>query len=97
MNPLPPWLLVTGDFVQTGGMDIANYMLARHLALSGHEVHLVAHRIADDLAALPGVHVHPVPKPLKSHLLGAPLLAWHGQHWAHTDCSARRPGGCQRW
>ena len=82
MNSPVPWLLVTGDFVRTGGMDIANYMLARHLVLTGHEVHLVAHRVADDLAALPGVHIHLVPKPLNSYLLAAPFLDWYGRRWA---------------
>lgn len=77
-----PWLIVTGDFVKTGGMDVGNYMLARHLAKTGNEVHLVAHRMADDLAALRGVHVHLVPKPLNSYLLAAPLLDWHGRRLA---------------
>lgn len=90
MDAPSPWLLVTGDFVRTGGMDVANYMLARHLASNGHEVHLVAHRVADDLAALPGVHVHLVPKPLNSYLLAAPLLGWHGRRWARQI--ARRGG-----
>jgi glycosyltransferase involved in cell wall biosynthesis len=56
-------------------MDRANHAQARHLALRGDEVHLVAHRVSDDLAALPNVHVHPVARPLGAHLAGAPLLA----------------------
>lgn len=75
-------LLVSGDFVQTGGMDIGNYMLARQLAERGWEVHLVAHRVAADLAALPGVHVHRVPKPLGLYLFGLPLLDRSGRRWA---------------
>ena len=47
----------------------------RYLALSGREVHLVAHRVWPDLASLPGVTVHHAPRPFGSHLLGAPLLA----------------------
>jgi len=43
-----PYVLVSGDFVQTGGMDVANYWLARHLSDLGHEVHLVAHHASDD-------------------------------------------------
>jgi glycosyltransferase involved in cell wall biosynthesis len=82
MSVPSPWLIVTGDFVRTGGMDVGNYMLARHLAETGCEVHLVAHRVADDLASLPGVHVHLVPKPLNSYLLAAPLLEWYGRRWA---------------
>ena len=69
-----PWVVVAGDFVRTGGMDAANHALASYLARRGAETHLVAHRVADDLAALPGIRVHPVPRPLGSHTLGFPLL-----------------------
>lgn len=69
------WLVTSGDFTTLGGMDRANHAQARHLAQRGDEVHLVAHRVADDLTALPNVHVHPVARPLGAHLAGAPLLA----------------------
>lgn len=69
-----PWVIVAGDFVRTGGMDAANHALASWLARRGTETHLVAHRVADDLAALPGIRVHTVPRPLGSHTLGFPLL-----------------------
>jgi glycosyltransferase involved in cell wall biosynthesis len=69
-----PWLILAGDFVRTGGMDAANFALARHLARSGRETHLVAHRVDPELAALPGIRVHRVPRPFGSHLLGFPLL-----------------------
>ncbi len=75
---MTPIALVTGDFAPTGGMDRANHALARYLALSGRPVHLVAHRIADDLASLPGVAFHRVRKPLGSYALGAPFLARSG-------------------
>jgi glycosyltransferase involved in cell wall biosynthesis len=68
-------MLAAGDFTTLGGMDRANHALARHLALSGREVHLVAHRVSDDLRAIPGVVVHDVPRPGGAHLAGAPLLA----------------------
>ncbi|HET7231347.1 MAG TPA: glycosyltransferase family 4 protein [Longimicrobium sp.] len=71
----PAWLVAAGDFVVTGGMDAANHALASYLARSGRETHLVAHRVAPDLAALPDIRVHFVPRPLGSHLLGFPLLA----------------------
>ena len=64
------YLLASGDFVKTGGMDRANHALARFLAGRGDEVHLVAYRVADDLRALPNVVHHPVPKPLNSYTLG---------------------------
>ena len=70
----PAWLVAAGDFVVTGGMDAANHALASFLARSGREAHLVAHRVAPALAALRGVRVHRVPRPLGSHLLGFPLL-----------------------
>ena len=82
MSSKQAWLIVTGDFVRTGGMDIANFMLARHLAREGHEVHLVAHRVADELIREAGIQFHPVPKPLSSDFLGAPGLNHYGRSWA---------------
>ncbi|HVZ77011.1 MAG TPA: glycosyltransferase family 4 protein [Gemmatimonadaceae bacterium] len=78
------YALVTGDFVRTGGMDVANLALARHLAARGEEVHLVAHRADAALLEMPGVVMHRVPKPLGSYLLGAPLLARAGQRWGRV-------------
>ena len=58
------WAIASGDFTPLGGMDRANYALARHLAGDGADVHLVAHRVWPDLASLAGVtvlvgvHVH---------------------------------------
>lgn len=69
------WLIASGDFTALGGMDRANHAQARYLAARGDQVHLVAHRVSEDLRALPGVHVHEVRRPLGAHLLGAPLLA----------------------
>ena len=69
------WAIAAGDFTPLGGMDRANHALARHLASTRREVHLVAHRVWPDLAAMPGVVVHHAARPLGSHLLGGPLLA----------------------
>ena len=69
------WALAAGDFTPLGGMDRANHALARYLASAGREVHLVAHRVWPDLAAMPGVVVHEAARPLGSHLLGMPLLS----------------------
>lgn len=78
-----PWVVVAGDFTPLGGMDRANHALGLHLADDGaHRVHLVAHRVWPDLAERPGVSVHAVPRPLGSHLLGAPLLASAGARHA---------------
>jgi glycosyltransferase involved in cell wall biosynthesis len=70
--------IVTGDFVRTGGMDRANFGLADFLARAGAPVHLVAHRVADDLVARPNVTFHRVPKPFNRYALGAPLLGGAG-------------------
>ena len=80
---MTPWLVVAGDFVRTGGMDAANHALASYLARSGRETHLVAHRVDPELAALPGLHVHRVPRPFGAHLLGFPLLSAGGR-WQRT-------------
>ncbi|HET7464304.1 MAG TPA: glycosyltransferase family 4 protein [Longimicrobium sp.] len=87
----PAWLVAAGDFVTTGGMDAANHALASYLARSGRETHLVAHRVDAELAALPGIHVHAVPRPLGSHLLGFPLLARRAvQAWRRVSAGGRR-------
>jgi glycosyltransferase involved in cell wall biosynthesis len=77
-------VIVAGDFVRTGGMDAANHALAAYLARGGTETHLVAHRVAEDLAALPNLHVHAVPRPLESHTLGFPLLDRAGRRVAKS-------------
>ncbi len=74
-----PWVLVTGDFVLTGGMDRANYALADYLSRQNFETHLVAHRVAPELSARTGVQWHRVAKPLNSYLLGEPLLSRRGR------------------
>ncbi len=81
---MTPYTVVTGDFVRTGGMDVANFHLARHLAEIGREVHLVAHRVAPDLLAMPGVQWHRVAKPFNSYLLGEGALARAGSRWGRT-------------
>lgn len=87
---MKPWLVAAGDFVRTGGMDAANHALAGWLARSGRETHLIAHRVDPELARLPGMHVHRVPRPFGSHLLGFPLLE------AGARAQARLLGGMMR-
>jgi glycosyltransferase involved in cell wall biosynthesis len=72
--PFVPFVIVTGDLVRTGGMDRANLALASYLARTGHPVHAVAHRVADELTALPNFHFHRVSKPGNSYFLSGPLL-----------------------
>lgn len=98
---MKPYLLVTGDFVETGGMDRANFALASHLADKGNEVHLVTHRAAKDLAAHPNIRLHRVLRPMNSRLLGEPLLDRAGRAWA-ASLAARDGrivvnGGNCRW
>jgi glycosyltransferase involved in cell wall biosynthesis len=90
-------VIVSGDLVRTGGMDMANFALARHLANRGVTVHVVAHRIADELVKLSDIKWHKVPKPLNSYSLGAPLLDRIGRrvvrHCAAADCRVVVNGG----
>jgi glycosyltransferase involved in cell wall biosynthesis len=79
---MKPFLLVSGDFVTSGGMDRANHALASYLARNGHCVHLVAHRAAPDLLAQPAVHLHAVPKPAGSYMLGSFWLDHRGRRCA---------------
>ncbi len=83
-----PYLLVTGDFVRTGGMDRANFALADYLARQGKQVHLVAYRVAPELLAYPNVTFHRVPKVANSYLLSAPLLDWVGRFQARRVTAA---------
>lgn len=76
------YLLVTGDFVKTGGMDRANFALADYLARQGVDLHLVAHRVAPELVSQKNVTFHQVPKVANSYLLASPLLNWAGRFQA---------------
>lgn len=76
------WLIVAGDLVPTGGMDHANLRLALFLARRKDQVEVVTHRADPALASHPGVTVHAVPRPLRSYLLGSPLLDRRGQRAA---------------
>ena len=67
-------VIVTGDFVKTGGMDRANYALADYVSRQGGAVELVSHRAAPELTERPNVTLRQVPKPLGSYVLGDPLL-----------------------
>jgi glycosyltransferase involved in cell wall biosynthesis len=72
---LSTYVLVAPDFIMTGGMDVANYHLADHLARQGHDLHLVSFRIADQLARYPNVRSHLAAKPANAYSLGGPFLA----------------------
>jgi glycosyltransferase involved in cell wall biosynthesis len=76
------FLIVTGDFVTTGGMDRANFALADYLSRRGHEVHLVTHRAEEGLLRQSRVIAHRVPRLAGSHFLSTPLLDRVGRFWA---------------
>ena len=84
------YLLVSGDFVVTGGMDRANYALASYLADRGDTVELVAHRAASELLARPNVTLSRASKPLNSYFLGSGVLDRVGRSRAATT---QRAGG----
>lgn len=83
-------VIVSGDFVKTGGMDRANYALADYLSRSGSRVELVGHRVASDLEKAPGVRFTKVPKPLGSYMVGEPLIDLVGRRKAKAT---RKRGG----
>jgi len=93
-------VLISGDFVRTGGMDMPNFAVAHELAECGVSVQLVAFRIADELAKHPNVRWCRVPKPLRSYSLGLPLLDHLGRK-AARKCLANggrvivNGGNCQ--
>ena len=94
------FVIVTGDFTPWGGMDRANFELARHLVRRGDTVHLVAHRVDPELAAHRNVVVHRVARPGGSHLLGAALLDWAGRRCSRQMSPNGRTvvngGNCRR-
>jgi len=81
-------VLISGDFVRTGGMDMPNFALAQHLASRGVSVQLVAFRIARELESEANVRWHRVNKPLRSYSLGLPLLDFVGRRVARECLSS---------
>jgi glycosyltransferase involved in cell wall biosynthesis len=83
------WLIVTGDFTRTGGMDRANFHLAWHLAdRLGCTVHLAAHRVVEPLASHPNVRVHLASRPMGSCFLGEFALRRLGRRLARQLTAA---------
>ncbi|HZU36440.1 MAG TPA: glycosyltransferase family 4 protein [Gemmataceae bacterium] len=75
------YVLISADFVTTGGMDRANHALADYLARQEHAVHLVTYRASEDLTAQANVVLHRIPKVLGSYFLSEPLLRRGGLSW----------------
>ena len=78
-------VLISGDFVKTGGMDMPNFAVAQYLADRGVSVQLVAFRAAEELAQHANVKWNRVPKPLRSYSLGLPLLDLVGRRIARKE------------
>lgn len=78
-------VLVSGDFVRTGGMDMPNFAVAQHLASCGISVRLVAFHIAEELEKHSNIEWLKVPKPVSSYALGLPLLDLLGRR-AAKEC-----------
>jgi len=76
------YLLVTGDFVKTGGMDRANFALADYLAKHEKKVTLVGYRVTNELLTYSNVKFHPIPKLANSYLFSSPLLNYMGRFYA---------------
>lgn len=74
--------LVNAEIGNWGGMERANFALAQELAAQSEELHLVAHRVADELLRLPNVVWHRVDRPWNADLLGMPRLNVAGQRVA---------------
>jgi glycosyltransferase involved in cell wall biosynthesis len=92
------YLLITGDFVKTGGMDRANFALADYLLKKGASVELVAYRVASELRSYSNLKLHSVPKIFNSYFLSGFLLNWMGGFWIRTFESLQYKilvnGGC---
>jgi len=76
-------LIVSGDFVCTGGMDRANFALADFLSRQGDAVHLVGYRAAPELVERTNVEFHQITKLQNSYFLSDPLLRRAGKSWSH--------------
>ncbi len=77
-------LIVASDFIETGGMDVANHALARRAADLGLRVRLVAHQVSPVLAQHPNVRWVRVPRPVNSNSLGSPLIDLYGRRAARA-------------
>jgi len=95
------YLLVSGDFVKTGGMDRANFALADYLARTGRQVNLFGHRAAPELLSYENLQLHQVPKIANSYFLSAPWFNWSGVQLArklsNTGCNVLVNGGNCQW
>lgn len=87
---MKPVAVITGDFVRTGGQDMANFALASYIARAVRTVKLVAHRVDPALLQHSNVAFEKVRKPLNSYLLGGPLLRRCG---AAVGAAILREGG----
>ncbi len=76
------WVLIAGGFHRGAGMDSANAALAMYLADCGCQVHLVGHRVDDELERHPMIDVSRVARPAGSFFLGQWLINARGRRVA---------------
>jgi|SRR6185295_11907592 len=77
-NTRAPWVIVAGGVNRLGGTDKANFALVEYLLQKDIPVHVVAHRIDEDLLRYPTIIVDRVPVPAGSHFAGEKLLSIRG-------------------
>jgi glycosyltransferase involved in cell wall biosynthesis len=75
-------VIVAGGIHRFGGTDKANFALAEYLLQKEIDVYAVTHRIDDDLAQIPNLHLELVPIPGGSRFAGERLLARKGRRLA---------------
>jgi glycosyltransferase involved in cell wall biosynthesis len=95
------YLIVSAEFLTTGGQDRANFALASYLARQGHRVHLVAHQVDDAVLREGDVTWHRAAKPLGSTYLGESFLQRIGttaaRELARDDARVITNGGNCDW
>jgi glycosyltransferase involved in cell wall biosynthesis len=74
----PTWVIVAGGVNRLGGTDKANLALVEYLLELNHSVHVVTHRIDENLIQHSGISVELVPVPAGSWFLGETLLSLRG-------------------
>src|SRR6266566_1229669 len=86
-----PWVIVAGGVNRLGGTDKANFALVQYLLERDLPVHVVTHRIDEDLQRYPTIRVQLVPVPGGSWFAGEKLLSFRGRRVARA-ITAKCPG-----
>jgi glycosyltransferase involved in cell wall biosynthesis len=98
-----PWVIVAGGIHRFGGTDKANFALVEHLLKRNIRVHVVTHKIDDELLRHQGIRIELVPVPGGSWFAGERLLSFRGRQAArkivqdHPDARVVVNGGNCIW